>query len=90
MTPGSKRFQSYGCVVFSIRDNSIRFSKRHQHMAVPSDCTLRWIGFSDEGNPCYYDTAGKIHIIAHNGISYLLADTERNGVSSIASSFCVY
>jgi hypothetical protein len=49
-------------------------------MAVPGGTTLRWIGFTDEGNPSFLDTAGKIHVIAPSGITHVLTDTERLGV----------
>ncbi|XP_059468502.1 WD repeat and HMG-box DNA-binding protein 1 [Neocloeon triangulifer] len=84
---GTKALQNYGYVVYSIRDNSVRFAKRPQHLTVPAGCTLRWIGFTDEGNPCFLDSSGKIHVISSNNVAYVLTDTERLGEKGATSHY---
>ncbi|XP_065349851.1 WD repeat and HMG-box DNA-binding protein 1 [Cloeon dipterum] len=84
---GTDTIQNYGYVVYSIRDNTIRFAKRPQHLTVPPGCTLRWIGFTDEGNPSFLDSDGKIHAISYNNVAYVLTDTERHGEKSSSSHY---
>ena len=87
---GLHECQNLGFIIYQICNNYVKVDVHFQTLPLSPKSTLKWLGFSDEGTPCSYDSAGILQALGHDYKHWMvLCDTKNQRKSTSDNYFIV-